>query len=200
MPLISYGLMNMQSDFRALMSEQYFLTRSYIVSLAADFGNKDVIATRLYALPVKQIEKIQMIFGTSSMSTLLHLLQMQVIYLITLTGAMKEGEQVNLDATTSQLYKNADDISAHYAGINPFWEVTQWRNLLYTYIAMTIDGTISLMANNFERDMDISARLLHHSLNMGDYLTSGVFQYLSVAQRNARVERNKALKDAVEKR
>jgi hypothetical protein len=194
-PVLSYGQLNMQNDCRTWMSQAFYLTRSYIVSVASGFGNADAIAGRLYALPMKLIDKIQLIFGAPSMNMLLHLLQMQAMYMITLTDAMKAGDQANVDATTAQLYGNADSIAAYYAKINPFWETTQWRNLLYTYIAMTIEEILSLMTRNYEKDLDIADRLLYHALYMGDYMASGIIQYLSVTQKAARAEQARALRE-----
>jgi len=183
-PTISYGQMNMQNDFRTLMTQLAFLSRSYIAAVAANFGNAAAIANRLYNLPVSFIEKAELIFGPSSTEELLHLLQMHVIYLTTLVNAMKQGDKQTVDENTALLYKNADDISAYYAKINPFWDVTQWRNLLYTYIGLTIQEAVALMSGDYEKDLDIFDRLLYHALFMGDYLASGIIQYLTVTTRN----------------
>mgnify|MGYP000858728027 CR=1 FL=1 len=191
-PIISYGQMNMQNDFRALTAQMSILSGSYITSIAAGFGNDAAIAGRLYGLPVKFIEKIQMAFGTPSMNALLHLLQMHVIYLITLVNAMKTGDVESIDTNTAQLYRNADDISARFASINPFWDGVQWRNLLNSYIAMTIEEAICVMAGNFEKHLDVCDRLLHHALFMGDYIAAGMLRYLSITQRNAGIQRIQA--------
>lgn len=193
-PIISFGQMNIQNDFRTLMAQISFLSRQYITSVAADIGNNAAIAGRLYALPMKLIERGQLVFGAAFMAEILHVMQMHVIHLITLVNAMKAGEIENVNASTALLYGNANDISVRLSNINPFWDATQWRNLLYSYIAMTIEEAISLMSGNFEKNLDVCDRLLYHALFMGDYIAAGIIQYLSVTQRNAGIQRIQSIR------
>lgn len=195
-PIISYGQMNMHNDCRAFTAQMSFLSRAYVASVAADFGNEAFIANRLYGLPMQIVQKVQLVFGAPSMDTILHLIQMHVIHLITLINSMKAGDRANVDASTALLYRNANEISERLAGINPFWDQANWRNLFYVYIVMSIEEAISLMTSNFEKNLDISDRLLHHALFMGDYLATGMIQYLSVAQRSAGMQRLQTLKKA----
>lgn len=195
-PIISYGQMNMQNDCRTLAAQMCILSRSYVASVASGFGNQAEIALRLYGLPMHVIHKLQFVFGAASMNGFLHLLQMHVIHLVTLINSMKAEDRANIDASTALLYSNANEISDRFAGMNPFWDRTRWRNLLNGYIAMSIDEAISLMTSKYERNLDICDRLLHHALSMGDYMAAGMIQYLSLTQRSTGIQRLQALQKA----
>ena len=183
-PFISYGHMNMKNDFRLLMTELAYLSRSYIVSVIAGFGNTTAIASRLYSLPIKFKQKAELIFGIPLGEELVNVLSMHVIYLQSFVNALKNGDQANVDESVKQLYKNSDNIAAYYAKINPFWDQTQWKNLLYTYDAMLIEEAVALMSGEYEKDLDIFERSLLDALSMGDYLADGIMQYLLVTCRD----------------
>ena len=111
-------------------------------------------------------------------------LPIYVVFIQSLVTAIKNGDQVAADQSTQQLYKNANDIAAHYARINPFWDETQWRALLYNYVGMIIQDAVALGTREFEKDLDIFDRMLLAALAMGDYQAEGIIQYLTVTKRD----------------
>lgn len=185
-PIISYGHMNMILDFRQLLTELAYLTRFYIISVASGFGDAEVIADRLYALPLKFKEKAELIFGAPLGEELVTLLSNHIINLQILVNALKSGDQTLINDTVQKLYANADRLAAYFARINPFWNENQWRNLFYTYDRTVIEEAVAVMTGDYVRGLDIFDRLLLNALSMADYLANGFIQYLTVKNNAAR--------------
>lgn len=179
-PLITYGHMNLILDLRQLMTELAYLTRFYIVSVASGFGDAQIVAERLYALPLKFKAKAELIFGTPLGEELVTLLSNYVINLQILVNAMKTGDQSAADAGAQRLHSNSDQLSAYFARINPFWSESQWRNLFYTFDRTVIEQAITIMNGLYARSLDAFDRLLLSALSMADYLANGFIQYLTV--------------------
>lgn len=183
-PVISYAYVNLIKDFRLLMTQLAYLTRSYMVSVFSGFGNADATADRLYNLPNKFKEKAELIFGTPLSEEFLHLLSLHVLYIQKLVEAMKNGDNDSANYYTQRLYQNAGDIAAYYAKINPFWDETQWKNLLNTYINLVIQEAVALGSGDYEKELDIFDRLLIAALAMGDYQAEGFIQYITAAHKH----------------
>lgn len=175
---VSYAYLNLIKDSRFLMTQLAYLAREYFVAVFSGYGNAQAIGDRLYRLPYQFQEKAEAIFGTPLSEEFLHLLSMHAIHIQSFADALLRGDQPATDYSVQQLYRNAGDISAHYAKVNPFWDETHWRTLLFNYIGMMIQDAMALAARNFERDMDIFDRMLLSALLMGDYHADGFLQYI----------------------
>lgn len=164
------------------MSELALLERTYIATVAGGFGSPEAIYRRLYNLPIKLKDKLQLVFGQQAGERQQQLLQMQIVYLMMLADALKNDDVEAMNESTGNLYRNADEIAAAYAEINPFWSEAEWKKLLYAYTSMNIEQAVALMGGNFEKDLDIFDRLRLHMLTMGDYLADGIIQYLTIRE------------------
>jgi hypothetical protein len=159
------------------MTQLAGLTRLYFISEFSGYGNADAIAKKLYSLPFDFREKAELIFGTPLSDEFMSLLSMHVAYIQYLADAMKTGNQDAANYATRQLYSNADATAAQYAKMNPFWSEAQWETLLGNYTNLLIQDAIALASRDFQKEMDISDRMLLAALYMGDYQADGLYQY-----------------------
>jgi hypothetical protein len=172
----------MINDLRGLWGEMVIWMRSYISAVAAGYPNSGAIADRIYRIPVDFHDRFRLVFGNQPAQDFLTLLSMNVILTEAIVTAMKNGDAQMVNANTVALYKNADDLSGLLRQINPFWSDVQWRNLLYTYIGMTLQEAVALLSGDFARDIDVFDRLMSHSQLLGDYMANGIIQYLVVSK------------------
>lgn len=182
LPYSAFAYINLIKDFRFLMTQLAYLTREYFVAVFSGYGNADAIANRLYQLPAIFKGKYELVFGTPLSEEFLNLLFFHVASIQSLANALIIGDQAAADYSTRQLYKNAEDIAAHYGKINPFWDEAQWKTLLSNYVRMLIEDAVILGTRDFERDLDIFDRMLLSALLMGDYLADGFVQYITATK------------------
>lgn len=182
-PLISYGEMNLRNDFKLLALEIAFLTRAYIVAVASGYGDAEAVAKKIYSMPLQYKERLQLIFGLQPAEEFLNLLSRFFVSVFTLVNALKNNDIPNVDASTTGMYKIADDMAAYFTKVNPFWNEIQWKNLLYTYANLTIQELVAFLSGDFEKDLDVHDRLVYLSLIMGDYIAEGILEYLAITQK-----------------
>lgn len=161
------------------MTQLAYLSRMYFASVFSGYGDEEAIARKLYSLPYDFKEKAELIFGTPLSEEFMTLLSMHVSYIQYLADSMKSGNTTAQDYATTQLYKNASQIAAQYAKMNPFWSESEWKTLLYNYINLMILDAVALVSQDFQKDMDIFDRMLLAALMMGDYLADGLYQYIT---------------------
>jgi len=178
-PTISYGYLNLVKSYRNLMAQLAYLTRIYFASVYSGFGNAEAVSKKLYSLPVRFQEKAELIFGSPLSEEFLNLLSLHVLYVQSLANAMVSGDQNAANYYTQLLYQNADNIASQFAKMNPFWDVMQWKTLLYNYINLIIQDAVALGAREFETELDIFERMLLAALAMGDYHADGLYQYMT---------------------
>jgi hypothetical protein len=172
------GYINLTKSMRNLMAQFAYLTRMYSASVYSGYGDAQAIADKLYSLPKRFKEKVELIFGAPLSEEFLNLFSLHVFYVLSLINAIAQGNQDASNYYTQLLYQNANDLAAQYAKMNPFWDEMQWRTLLYNYINLIIQDTVALGSRDFEKELDIFERMLLASLAMGDYLGDGLYQYM----------------------
>ena len=64
----------------------------------------------------------------------------------------------------------------HLASINPFWDEV-WRTDC-SYTRSTIDEATAFLAGEYDRNINIFARILTHAENTGDEFALGLFNYI----------------------
>jgi len=172
------GYLNLTKSMRNLMAQFAYLTRMYSAAVYSGYGDGQAIANKLYSLPKRFQEKVELIFGAPLSEEFLNLFSLHVFDVLSLINAIAQGNQDVANYYTQLLYQNANDLAAQYAKMNPFWEEMQWRTLLYNYINLIIQDAVALGSRDFEKELDIFERVLLASLAMGDYLGEGLYQYM----------------------
>jgi len=177
-PTITYGQMNLLFHIRNLWREMATWTRTYLASRYSDIGAEDVF-DRLYQIPQKLGNVVRMIFGSQAAEQYVQLLSVQLVLVREIIEAQMTGNADLVDEKVQQLYQNAEERIKLVASVNPFWDETIVRNLLYTYHQYTIEEITTYLAGDYQRNIDIYDRLLQHSDSIGDYFAQGLFNFLS---------------------
>lgn len=177
-PTITYGQMNLLFYIRNLWREMATWTRTYLASRYSGIGAEDAF-DRLYKIPQKLGDVIQLIFGSQAEEQYIQLLSVQLVLVREIIEAHMTGNADLVDEKVQQLYQNAEDRIKLVASINPFWDETIIRNLIYTYHQYTIEEITTYLAGDYQRNIDIYDRLLQHADSIGDYFAQGLFNFLS---------------------
>lgn len=182
---ITYGHMNMIHDFKKLWTELTIWQRTLIGSMAASFGDRDLINQRLYRITSEFKNKLQMFYGKVLPERLEFLLIKHLVIAEGVITALKDGNQEAADQGISDWYKNCDEMARYMSLINPYWNEAEWRNLLRQYVKMTVEETIALFSGAYEKDIEIFDRMSHHSSILGDYMANGVIQQITERPRQS---------------
>lgn len=177
-PVIPIEYLNLIKSSRNIMAQLPYLTRGYFISVLSGYGNADAVANRLYSLPNRFKDKLELIFGITLSEEFFNILSQHARYVQDFITALKAGDLNTANEYAQLIYKNSDDIAYQYAKMNPFWDVTQWRMLGYNYTDNLIEDAIALYTGDFENELDTFERMLLAGLAMGDYFAEGLYGYI----------------------
>lgn len=179
--LVTYGQMNLIFRARNLWREFVVWSRVYLISRFTGIGITEDVFNRIYRIPTEFGDIMRLVFGDQAAETTIQLLSSSVILFRNLVEAMIAGDSAAADLLVRDLYKNADQRAAYLASINPFWDETQWKYLIYTFYSYSFQEIMSILAVD-PRNIDLFDRFLQFADSMGDYFSQGLFNYLTNRQ------------------
>lgn len=185
---IPFAYFNMIQDFRSIETEWAYLTRLYMGAKIVGIGDAEyaaLIAQRLYALPPRMAEKFKLIMGEEAAKELLNLLSIYVVILEGIINAIASGDQAGVEAQTEQAYKFASQLAAYLATINPYWDETEAKELLFSLIELVLQEGYNFQTKEYVASMQTFKELLNASLAIGDFFATGLYQYTLIAAEQA---------------
>ena len=179
--LITYGQMNIIFQARNLWREFVVWSRVYLISRIAGIGIEEDVFNRIYRIPVEFGNITRLIFGNQAAEVTIQQLSSTVVLFRQLVDAMITGNNDAASVIVQELYKNADERAAYLALINPFWDETQWKYLIYTFYNYSFQEITSILTSD-PRNIDAFDRFLLYADSMGDYFAQGLFNYIAYTQ------------------
>lgn len=176
---ITYGQMNLITDFNMLWLQLSIWTRLYIISVIADYGDADAIFARLYQIPSDFNTKLEVFFGPRTADEIYNLLASRMVVIRNLSYAFKANDSTAINAAVDQLYQNSDNISELLARVNPYWTVSQWKNLFYEYQGLMVTWMVNT-ASRSPLNVNVWDRITDYALLLANYMSRGIMQYLVI--------------------
>lgn len=178
---ITYGQMNLITDFNMLWLQLSIWTRLYMISVITGYGDSDAIFTRLYQIPADFNTKLSVFFGTQTANEVYGLLAARMVVIRNLANAFKANDSTAINTAVSQLYQNSDSISELLARVNPYWTGNQWKNLFYQYQSLMITWLVNTTSRS-PLNIDIWDRITDYALLLANYMSRGIMQYLIIQE------------------
>lgn len=176
------GHMNLIFRARMLWRDMATWLTIYLFSLYGGYANQQALADQLYSIPLDYGNVMKLIFGDRVSEDYINLVSNYVITLENLFQAQRNGDQNAVNTYFQQLYQNIDQRAAYLAQINPYWQAEVWRTLLYNYNNMILEDSITLLAGDYVKNVDVVKRLFIQSSIIGDYFSEGIFNYMTGTQ------------------
>lgn len=173
------GQMNLVFRARMLWRDLGTWLATYMLSIAGGYGNQEVVAERLYRLPLDYGNIMKLFFGEKLSEDYINLLSTYIITLQSLFISQMRGDVNSANEFTKQLYQNINLRAAFFAQINPYWQESVWRSLLYNFNGLILDFSTTLLAKEYKTNIDVFDRLLSMSSVIGDYFSEGLINYLN---------------------
>lgn len=174
---LTYGQMNLINTLRKLWLELAMWRRAFLVSYASNFGDLELVGERLYQAPTNLGNILEVFFGFQIARRVENLIREQIINGIEILYAEGQGNREAVDAGTERLYRNADQIAAYLAEINPHWSEEEWKRILYEYYETTIREMVMVLSGYYAEDIALYENLEDQALNIADYMARGIIEY-----------------------
>ncbi len=170
---VPYGQISLSNRLRRLWSQLAMWRREYLVSLASNFGDLQLIENRLYNVTTDFGNVFESFIGVKASNRMEYYFTVQASFLNEIADAIKSGDNETANQATRSLYENVDAMAAYLAEINPYWNEVNMRSLLYDYYRQTLLETVNILSGNQEEAIKIYENLEDYVLEIADYLTSG---------------------------
>ncbi len=171
---------NLRNELRMLWEQHVQWTRAFIISTAADLGDKSAVTKRLLRNPADFANVLKQCYGEKIANCFKELLTQHLLIAADLVNAAKKGDKAAADAARKKWYANADEISAFLAKTNQFWSEAEWKQLFYSHLQMTEKEAVLRLTGKYAEDIKIYDMIEKEALKMADYMARGIIKQFSL--------------------
>lgn len=171
---ISKAELELNNQIRMLWEQHVYWTRMLIISMAFNLHDMQEAANRLLKNPKDFQAALTPLYGEEKAAQFAELLTAHLVIASELVKAAKAGDSAAAADAEARWYKNADQIAAFLASINPYWSYEQWQKLLYDHLAMTKQEAVDILTQNFADSINTFDKIEQEALVMADVMTQGI--------------------------
>ena len=164
--------------FRKLWFEHVVWTRSFIISTAADLGDREAVTGRLLRNPADFETLLKPFYGTEKAKRFNSLLTDHLTIAARLVNDAKAGNTEAVNEERRKWYANADEIAAFLAGINPYWSKNEWMLMLHDHLKLTENEAVERLSGQYAKDVSLFDVIEDQALMMGDYMAEGIIKQI----------------------
>jgi hypothetical protein len=166
---------NIFNNLTSLWASYIMWSRSLFLAKAENLPNLEAVQNRAFQIPVDFYNTLRVFYGDRAAQQFLNAIQRYIVIKSSLMDAMLANNPDLVNTYTQQLYTAADEIATFLAQA-PYWDLDQWRSLLYQDIRMSIEEFTALLTGDYEREISIYERLLLNGVDLGSYMASGIIE------------------------
>ncbi len=174
--IITEGQLNLIKEVRKFWEQQVMWMRFYIQSAVRDDPDMPTIIRRLFANSQDFYYLLMVFFGRSAAERFASFITAHMSRIVHLIDALKNNDQETVNRLTVELNENANDWAAFLGQMNPYWEETQWRQLLQSFVSQTVNQIVAIMAEDFEEGVRIFDNIENIAYEIADYLANGIIR------------------------
>lgn len=175
----SQSQVDLINELRMLWEQHIMWTRSFFISTISDLGDLDAVTKRLLRNPDDFARLLRKYYGQKIADTFDELLTQHLLIAADLVKAAKSNDMAAAQSARQKWYKNAEDIAAFLASINPNWSEARWKNLLFDHLKMTEDEAALRLGKKYAEDIINYDMIEQEAMMMADYMAYGILRQIS---------------------
>jgi hypothetical protein len=180
----TYDQINQIYDMRVFWFDLINWVRAFMLSKYRNVGNEDEVYARLRKVLSDFVSNLKQFYGdTPEINELQLELNAYISLIDSLITAQKSGNTEEAGLITQQLYRNADDMAASISSISPYWDINEWRTILYNNLRSTIDESTMFLTEDYARNLDVFSSLMDQAESASDYFAEGLLNDIFLAGR-----------------
>jgi LysM repeat protein len=165
---------NLINDMRSLWEQHSIWTRLLIISIVDNLGDVSFTAKRLLENPMDIGNLYKQYYGEEVGNKIASLITEHLTIGEKLIRALKAKDMTSANSYDAAWYKNANDMAAAFASINPYYNEAQLREMLYNHLNLVKKEVSDRLARNYAADVADFDNIEHQALMMADYFTNGI--------------------------
>ncbi len=167
--------LDFRNTMRKLWEDHITWTRLYIVSVAANLPDQELVAQRLLQNQTDIGDAIKPFYGDAAGAQLTGLLKDHILGAADLLAAAKAGDQVKVAAASEKWYANADNIASFLSQANSkAWPLTDMQAGMKMHLDLTLAEATARLQGKFADDIADYDKIHNHILGLADLLSDGI--------------------------
>jgi hypothetical protein len=177
-----YSKEDLRNILRLYLTQYSTWMRFYIVSLAADLKDLEVIENRLFEIPIDIAGIFRIYYGDQAATQIENLLRDHIKLTMDLVKNTIAGDSSSFNHTAPQWMDNTKALSAELASINSKWNQNQFENLFGNLLSMTLDEANKRKNMQYADDVYQYDNIEYFVLMIADVLWNGFLVFYSSQQ------------------
>ncbi|MGI6730684.1 MAG: glycosyltransferase [Anaerovoracaceae bacterium] len=177
---LNYSQLNIFNEMRMLWEQHIFWTRSFIISAVDNLEDLEYVTARLLRNPSDFAGILQYYYGREKAMRFKTLLEDHLKIAAEITNFAKQGDAKAVEQYSKLWYANADDIAEFFSEINPYWDESLWRDMLYDHLRMVENELNTRMNKDYKENVASFDMMEAQALNMADVMASGLIQQFRI--------------------
>ena len=175
---ITPSQMNLIFRGRLLWRDIATWIRAYLINSYSSLETQPIL-DKIYHTNQEYGNVLRVFFGEKVSDDYINHLNSYIKTYQSLFSALMSGDQTAVDEYSKQLYQNIDERAAALSQINPFWQDSEFRKLLYPFTNLLLQEAAAIASNDCAKNVEVFDRLLSQSTKIGDYFSNGLIQYIT---------------------
>lgn len=162
--------------FRELWEEHIFWTRNFIISTISELDDLEFVTNRLLQNPTDFANVLKLYYGPEIANEFERLFREYLTIAASLVNHAKAGDTEAANEDRENWYKNADEIAAFLAKINPYWNMKKFLSLFYQHLKMTENEATYRLTGKYAQDIINFDLIQADALKMADIMSYGILE------------------------
>jgi hypothetical protein len=165
----------LREAMRQLWEDHIVWTRLTIISLTTGSPDTEATVGRLLKNQTHIGNAVKPFYGKAAGNKLTAELRKHILIAADLIAAAKAGDEAKLAEEQANWAKNADDIAAVLASVNPrFFKLSVLKAEMRMHLKLTTEEAVARLQGKWAADVAAYDKIHRHILHMSDYLSDGL--------------------------
>jgi len=164
------------NNMRLVWEQHVYWTRMLLISIAERLKDLDAVTARLMRNPNDIGSIFAQYYSDDVAKTIAQLLTEHLQIGAQLITALRDGQGAQAETLNRQWYVNADKMAAAFAGINPYYNQEDMREMLYRHLDLTKQEVAMRLAGDFPADIKAFDEVEVEALAMADTFSAGLMR------------------------
>jgi hypothetical protein len=165
----------LREGMRQLWEDHIVWTRLAIISLTTGSPDTEATVGRLLKNQTDLGNAVKPFYGKAAGNKLTAELRRHILIAADLIAAAKAGDQAQLAEEQARWARNADDIAAVLASVNPrFFKLSVLKAEMQMHLKLTTEEAVARLQGDWAADVAAYDKIHRHILHMSDYLSDGL--------------------------
>lgn len=161
---------------RTLWAQRAKWTRMLIISSIENLPDLGLVSKRLIKNSTSIADEIKKYYGKEKAKVFEELLLSNLLTGQMLADNLKISNVQAADECRRQWYENADDIAEFLCDINAYYNVHEWRAMLYDHLYMTENELVYRLKKDYESEISEYDSIDMQALRIADMMSDGIIK------------------------